>query len=184
MERSKHQEKKAQDVLDEEEEEAVGDVDLRDDKVKGVGEEADKSEAGDQHRGRLVGWWRERGTAKAERGGEEEEERADAGRQDEGGTEGDVVEEVVEAGLDRAHRQLLLPRCSDRHHLFPQASVNVVQHLHAKNLREKNLKALDSFLDKDDCGVDVSCIFSAHCSSWDRSDVFLLFAVGQFLSNF
>ena len=136
--------------------------------MKGVGEEADKSEAGDQHRGRLIGWWRKRGTAEAEWGGEEEEERADAGRQDEGGTEGDVVEEVVEASLDGAHRQLLLPRCSDRHHLFPQASVNVVQHLHAKNLREKNMKALNSFLDKDDCGVDVSCIFSAQCSSWNQ----------------
>ena len=137
MEGSQHQEEKAQDVLDEEEEEAVGDVDLRDDQVQGVGEEADQSEAGDQHRGRLVGGWRERGTAKTERGGEEEEERADAGRQDKGGTEGDVVEEVIEAGLDRAHCQLLLPRGSYNHHLFPQASVNVVQHLNAKNLREK-----------------------------------------------
>ena len=108
--------------------------------MKGVGEEADKSEAGDQHRGRLIGWWRKRGTAEAERGGEEEEERADAGRQDEGGTEGDVVEEVVEAGLDRAHRQLLLPGGSDRHHLFPQTSVNIVQHLNAKNLRKKTYR--------------------------------------------
>ena len=103
MEGSQHQEEKAQDVLDEEEEEAVGDIDLRDDQVQGVGEEADQSEAGNQHWGRLVGGWRERGTAKTERGGEEEEERTNAGRQDKGGTEGDVVEEVIEAGLDRAH---------------------------------------------------------------------------------
>ena len=42
VEGSQHQENKAQDVLDEEEEEAVRDVNLWDDKVKGVGEEADE----------------------------------------------------------------------------------------------------------------------------------------------
>ena len=142
VERSQHQEEKAQDVLDEEEEEAVGDVDLGDDQVQGVREEADESEAGNQHRGRLVRGWRERGTAKTKRGGEEEEEGAYAGGQDEGDTERDVVEEVVETGLDRADCQLLLPGGSDRNHPFPQPSVNVVQHLDAKNLRKKTWKPL------------------------------------------
>ena len=134
-----HKEKKAEDVLDKEEEETVGDVDLRDDKVKSVREEADKSQASDQHRGRLVGGWWERGTAETEGGREKEKERTHAGRQDEGDTEWDVVEEIIKPGLDSADGQLLFPGGSNRHHLFSESSVNIVQHLNAKNLRDKTL---------------------------------------------
>ena len=54
MQGGQHEEEKAQDVLDEEEEEAVGDVDLGDDEVEGIGEEADHREAGDEDHGGLL----------------------------------------------------------------------------------------------------------------------------------
>ena len=145
-----HEEEKAQDVLDEEEEEAVGDVDLGDDQVEGIGEEADDREAGDEDHGGLLRGGRQWGAAETKWRGEEEEEGADAGWEEQGDGEGDVVEEVVEPRLHRAHSQLLLPRRSDRHNLLAKSRVHVVQHLDAENLKDDTMKACSRNIDVGD----------------------------------
>ena len=116
------EEEESADVLDNEECEAVRDVDLRHQHVQSVGGKVGEYETKQEEWGRFLCRTLHL-PAKVEWSHTQEQGRPEHRGADEGSGQGDVVQEVIDTSLDAAHGQFLLSGFSYDHDLLSEPCV-------------------------------------------------------------